>query len=61
MCPVERKKIEDLAKEADIREDDISNIVDLEMRMKMVPDETASVLNEMLVIAFFFDCANCGI
>lgn len=36
MCPLERKQVEDVAREAGIQEDDIQAIVDMEMRMKMV-------------------------
>lgn len=35
MCPVERKKIEDLAKEAGLPEEDIPAAVDMEMRMNL--------------------------
>lgn len=33
MCPIERKKIEDVAKEAGLTEEDIPAAIDLEMRM----------------------------
>lgn len=36
MCPVERKVIEDWAKEAGIQDDDIKAAVDMEMRMRLV-------------------------
>lgn len=35
MCPVERKIIEDVAKEAGLAEEDIPAAVDMEMRMKL--------------------------
>lgn len=50
MSPVERKKIEDVAKEAGIHEDDIPFIVDLELRMKMVQDEDLGSKIVVLVI-----------
>lgn len=52
MSQVERKKIEDTAKEAGIHEDDIANIVELEMKMNIVYNESrdGDVMNEILVV-----------
>lgn len=52
MSPVERKKIEDVAKKAGIKEDDVPKVVDLEMRINMIHGETESVIEDMLVIDF---------
>lgn len=47
---MERKRIEDLAKEAGIQEDDVPVVVDLEMRMRMFLDEQEFDIKNMLVI-----------
>lgn len=47
---MERKRIEDMAKEAGIQEDDIPVVVDLEMRMRMFLDEQEFDIKNMLVI-----------
>ena len=54
MSPVERKKIENDAKSAGIQEDDISAVVDLEMRMLMIehPHYGEKTRRDMLVIDF---------
>lgn len=49
MCPVERKSIEDMAKEAGIHEDDIPHIVDLQMRIYMATGSHLDT-NDILVI-----------
>lgn len=50
MSPVERKKIEDTAKEAGIQGDEIPNIVELEMRLNVAIDDTSGDISEILVI-----------
>lgn len=49
MSPVERRKIEDTAKEAGIQGDDIPHIVDLQMRIYL-GDHSRGAINEILVI-----------
>lgn len=49
MSPIERKKIEDQAKEAGIHDDDIPHIVDIEMKV-LLADDSRDQINEVLVI-----------
>lgn len=59
MSPVERKKIEDVAKEAGFKEDEIPNIVDLELRMNTVYYQPQPEINQMLVIDSFVNLKHC--
>lgn len=51
MCPVERKKIEDLAKEAGIIDEDVPAVVDMEMRMNFAQGTREQ--SNMLVSEYF--------
>lgn len=48
MSPVERKQIEDMAKEAGIQGDDIPNVVDIQMRIYLA-DDSRGTINEILL------------
>lgn len=51
MCPVERKQIEDLAKEAGFINEDIQAAVDIEMRMNFA--RSTKEQKEIFVIKYF--------
>lgn len=53
MSPVERKKVEDVAREAGIQEDEIPSIVELKMKFTLAHDGR-DVINYYLVKNFVY-------